>query len=105
MTAPTNSDAETTPSRAVVVSDACSRDLAFDEPTPHAAIEAVIAWLGIGYQSTITRRSDGKRITIRITEDAAPSTVMDLWGIAPEEEHETNGVNSENTEVARESGE
>jgi hypothetical protein len=41
--------------------------LPFDTPTPHAAIEAVIKWLGIGYQSEITRRSDGKKITIRIT--------------------------------------
>jgi hypothetical protein len=47
----------------------CSRDLPFDAPTPHAAIEAVIAWLGIGYQSTITRRSDGKKITIKITSE------------------------------------
>lgn len=53
-----------------VVTDApCSLDVAFEQPTPHAAIEAVIAWLGIGYQSTITRRSDGKKITIRITSE------------------------------------
>jgi hypothetical protein len=48
---------------------ACSRDLPFASPTPHAAIETVIEWLGIGYESTITRRSDGKKITIRITSE------------------------------------
>lgn len=46
----------------------------FTKPTPHAAIEAVIAWLGIGYESTITRKSDGKRITIRITEGSHQPT-------------------------------
>jgi hypothetical protein len=47
--------------------------LKFDKPTPNRAIEKVIAWLGIGYETTVTRRSDKKKITIRITEtiDAA----------------------------------
>lgn len=47
----------------------CSRDLPFDKPTPHTAIEAVISWLGVGYQATITRRSDKKKITITITDE------------------------------------
>jgi hypothetical protein len=53
-----------------VLDDAiCSSDIPFDSPTPHAAIETVIDWLGIGYESTITRKSDGKKITIRITDE------------------------------------
>lgn len=44
----------------------------FTLPTPHAAIDAVISWLGIGYESTITRRSDGRKITIRITDAPTP---------------------------------
>jgi hypothetical protein len=50
----------------------CSRDLPFESPTPHAALEKVIDWLGIGYESTVTRRSDGKKITIRITGENSP---------------------------------
>ena len=49
----------------------CSRPIGFEKPTPHAALERVIEWLGIGYESTITRKSDGKKITIRITSENA----------------------------------
>jgi hypothetical protein len=42
--------------------------LPFDKPTPHAAIESVIDWISIGYKAAVTRKSDGKRIMISITE-------------------------------------
>jgi len=47
----------------------CNRPIVFKKPTPHAALKKVIDWLGIGYESTITRKCDGKKITIRITEE------------------------------------
>jgi len=45
----------------------CSHDLPFDSVTPHRAIEEVIDWLGIGFETEITRKSDGRKITIKIT--------------------------------------
>jgi hypothetical protein len=43
-------------------------NLPFDKPTPHESIESVIDWIGIGYKAAFTRKSDGKRIMITITE-------------------------------------
>lgn len=34
---------------------------------PHDAIDTVIKWLGIGYETTVTRASDRAKIRVRIT--------------------------------------
>ena len=36
---------------------------------PHSAIDVIIRWLGVGFETTVTRKSDGKKIVIRITEE------------------------------------
>jgi hypothetical protein len=36
---------------------------------PHSAIDEVVRWLGVGYETTVKRKSDGKKIVIRITEE------------------------------------
>jgi hypothetical protein len=44
-------------------------EVPFENPTPHDAIYKVIDWLGIGYETIITRHSDKKRIRITIVEE------------------------------------
>jgi hypothetical protein len=38
------------------------------DPTtiPHEAIDAVIRWLGVNYETEITRKSDGAKMVLRI---------------------------------------
>ena len=47
------------------------KDIPIEKSTiPHAAIDQVITWLEVGYETTVTRKSDGSRITIRIETEA-----------------------------------
>jgi len=36
---------------------------------PHKAIDTVIKWLGVGYETTVTRKSDCAKIRMRITTE------------------------------------
>lgn len=47
-----------------------SKDIPIDPQTiPHQAIEKVVNWLGINFETTVTRKPDGKKIVIRIMSE------------------------------------
>lgn len=47
-----------------------SKDIPIDKSTiPHKAIEQVVDWLEIGYETTITDKRDGSKFVIRILSE------------------------------------
>ena len=49
-----------------------TKEIPYDSPTPHDALYQVIEWLGVGFETTLTQKSDRSKLRIRIeTEERA----------------------------------
>ena len=56
-----------------------TKEIPYDSPTPHDALYQVIEWLGVGFETTLTQRSDRSKLRIRIeTEERAKEKDREL---------------------------